>query len=233
MSIVSDKTWYLKKINILSGLNENEISYIAENSSMKTYTKNEIIYNPGDKGNLIYFLKKGKIRLFKNSPKGKEITLTILKEGECFGSLYIEEKQEYKEFADSFSDSSMVCFIPRKMFFALTKNNSSILLKINKLLGLRIYELEMMIEELTFKSVIERIALVLSKLITKYGIFENENTGTINLPITHFDLAKMIGSTREAASNALIRLKRMNIINLKRKKILVIDYNELKELGQN
>ena len=232
MSIINDKTWYLKKVNILSSLNENEISYIAKNCTMKTYTKNEIIYNPGDKGNLIYFIKKGKIRIFKNSPKWKEITLTILKEGECFGSLYMEEKQEYKEFADSFSDNSMVCLIPKTMFFSLTKNNSSIPLKINKLLGLRIYELEMMIEELTFKSVIERIASVLSKLINKYGNFENENAGTINLPITHYDLAKMIGVTREAASNALMKLKKMNIIELKRKKILVNDYNELKELGQ-
>ncbi len=232
MSISINKIWYLKKINILSGLNEKEILYVAQNCSMKIYNKNEIIYIPGDKGNFIYFIKKGKIRLFKNSPKGKEITLTILKEGESFGCLHMEEKEGYKEYADSYVDGSMVCFIPKKMFFSLTKNNPFIPFRIIKLLNLRVYELEMMIEELTFKSVIERISSVLSKLFNKYGDFKNENSGLINLPITHYDLAKMIGATREATSFALIKLKNMKILELKRKIIIIIKYKKLEKLGQ-
>ncbi len=58
-----DKIWYLKRIDILSGLSEGELSYIDKNSIMKEYAEGQVIYSPDQIDEYIYFLKKGKIRL--------------------------------------------------------------------------------------------------------------------------------------------------------------------------
>lgn len=54
-------------------------------NSMSTVPKGTMIIRPGDASRALFLLKRGRVRLFKVSPEGREFTLAILGDGNIFG----------------------------------------------------------------------------------------------------------------------------------------------------
>lgn len=220
-----NKIWYLKRINLLEGMSDEDMKYIDSKSRMKTFKKGETIYFSHQDVRQIFFLKKGKVKLYKTDLSGKEMVFAILKDQECFGSLSPFEGASPNEFAEAMEDT-MTCVIDKKMFFKFVEDKPTIVLRLNKLLSLKIYELEMLLEELTFKTVLERTVSLFLKLNDKFGIQFNGHK-MINISLTHNDIASMIGSTRESTTVALQTLKNRGLIESRKKKIIIKDLNSL------
>lgn len=225
------KLWYLKKINLLSGLSEPDIKYIDGKSQMKTFKKGETIYFSHTDVQHIYFLKKGKVKLYKTDMSGKEMVFAILKDKECFGSLSPMQKSGPNEFAEALEET-VTCLIDRDVFFSFIQDKPSIVLRLNKLLSMKIYELEMLVEELTFKTVMERTVSLFVKLNKKFGVPFN-GANMINIPLTHYDIASMIGSTRESTTVALNKLKNQGLIDSRRKRIIIKDLKSLSDFSEH
>lgn len=225
-----DKIWYLKEINLLSRLSDEEITYIDRQSRMRTYKKGTTIYFSSSDVQQIFFLKQGKVKLYKSDPSGKEMVFAILKEKESFGSLSPIEGTTSTEFAEAMEDT-LCCLIDKKIFFSFIKDKPYIVLRLNKMLSLKIYELEMLVEQLTFKSVMERMVYLFLKLSEKFGVHFNEGK-MININLTHSDIAAMIGSTRESTTLALNKLKNLGLIDSRKKKIILPDLEKLSNFSE-
>ncbi|MEN3044300.1 MAG: cyclic nucleotide-binding domain-containing protein [Candidatus Hydrothermales bacterium] len=59
---------------------------MLENSYEKEFLEGEVIFSEGEKGDEIYLIKKGKVRIFKRFEESEK-TLAILKEGDIFGEI--------------------------------------------------------------------------------------------------------------------------------------------------
>ena len=103
--------------------------------------------------------------------------------------------------------------------------NPTVMLKLNKLLGLLTYELEIRIEELVAKPVISRLSSLLLRLFDRFG----DEEGNIKLSLSHKDLASLIGATREATTVALNELKHEGAIKLGRRKVKILQMDTLKK----
>ncbi len=235
------KIWYLKKINLLEPLTKEQMDYLASHCAMQEYKPKEIIYHPKKGQNLIFFLKKGLVRLYRLDPNGKEYTLALLGQGESFGALASfseklqespsesqDEENQNPEFAQAL-EPTLVCFIPKELFFEMTKESPLLHLRISKMLGLRLIEVSMLVEEMAFKSVIQRVASLLLRLDKKFGK-EIKGERVISLSLTHYDLSTMIGATREATTVALDKLKKLEAIEIRRKRIILKNSELLKEI---
>ncbi len=225
---VKEKIWYLKKINIFSGLSMEEMMFLDRNSRMQSFSKGNTIYIGDRDHDKIFFLKKGKVKLLKIDLTGKEMVHAILKENEIFGSLSQLRENINSEYAEALSET-LVCYIKKDRFFKFIESKPSIMVKLNKLLSSKVVELELLIEELTFKSVYGRIISLLMKLNQKFGINYKENI-LINISLTHNDIASMIGATRESTTLALNKLKDQNLIYSEKKKIIIENIDKLSEL---
>lgn len=223
------KIWYLKRINLLAGLSEDDLKYIDSRSRMKEFKKGQIIYFSHSDVQHIYFLKKGKVKLYKTDMSGKEIVFAVLKDKECFGSLSPIEGAGPNEFAEAMEDS-LTCVIDKKLFFSFIEDKPTIVLRLNKMLSLKVYELEMLLEELTFKTVLERTVSLFVKLNEKFGIPFN-GSNMINISLTHNDIASMIGSTRESTTVALNTLKSRGLIDSMKKKIIIKNLEQLEHFS--
>lgn len=227
---VKEKVWYLKKINIFSNLEPSEMDYIVKNSKMKNFKKGSTIYFGESDHDKIFFLKKGKVKLLKIDTSGKEMVYAILKENEIFGSLSQLKKNIDNEFAEALSDT-LVCYVKKNLFFNFIKNKPSLVLHLNRLLSRKVFDLELLVEELTFRSVMDRIISLFIKLNEKFGANYHGNI-LINLSLTHNDIASMVGATRESTTIALNILKGKKLINSERKKIIIINLEELKKISE-
>ena len=226
-----EKIWYLKKIDIFEDLNDDVLIKIDDNSFMREYPKNHIIYSQNDESNYIYFLKSGKVRLYRLIESGKQITLTILTAGDTFGGLLGNQQSRYNEFAEV-AENALICSSKVKAFFEIIKNNPKINLRLNKLLGLRVYELEVLLEELLFKTVLERTASLLYRLHDKYITPVLNDSKRDKIGLSHNDLANMIGATREATTVALNKLKNAGLIELTRNNVLITNQEKLKNFKE-
>ena len=222
-----DKIWYLKRIHIFAGLSESEMIWLDKISEMRKYARNQPIFMPGTPSDKIYLLKRGKVKIKDLSSDGKEFILDILDSGEIFGEFAFLDEKTSNTMAEALEDV-YICEVKRKDFEALVKRNPEMSLRVTKLLGLRRKELESRLSDLIFRDVHSRLAQLIIDLGGKYG--SNHDRGTIvRLGLTHYDIASLIGSTRETTTICLNDFKRQDLIDIVGKKIIILDHKALKD----
>ncbi len=221
-----EKIWYLKNLDILSGLSEEELKFLDENSVGLNLRRDELVYSPEEEEEFLYFLKRGSVKLYRIEPNGKEITLAILGPGDVFGGISPYEKGNYREFAKALEDT-FICLINRDVFFSRMSRNPTVMLRFSRFLGLLTYELELRLEEVVSKPVISRVSSLLIRLYKKFG----DGKSSITVPLSHKDIAGMVGTTREATTLSLNELKRAGAISLGRKRIKITDLDKLREFA--
>lgn len=85
-------------IPILSDLKEDELQSFLDRLQTRTFRKGEIIWEEGSEGDAIMILSKGEVRVSKRDPKGREIWIRDLQEGDCFGEFgfFLDGKRHAK-----------------------------------------------------------------------------------------------------------------------------------------
>ena len=104
------KFWYLENFNLFEGLKSESMDELNRISSMQNISKNQPVYFPNEPSNSIYFLKKGRVKLSRMSPGGKEMIIGLVNRGEVFGELAYLDEGERKDFATTM-DEVLVCAI--------------------------------------------------------------------------------------------------------------------------
>lgn len=222
-----DKLWYLKHCDLFSGLRNDAIEKIGSIARERNIPGKQIIYSAQDKDEVMFILKKGKVRIFKLSVDGKMITLAILKDGDTFGAMSIIKGGISEAFAETLEDS-YICAIRQEDFSAVIKEMPEIALRLIEKINQKLKEAESRIEDLVFRDVPGRIASILLKLSEQFG--RTSASGIeINFRITHQELADMVGAARETITVILNDFKNDGIIQVNEKHIIIIDEKALKE----
>jgi CRP/FNR family transcriptional regulator len=225
-SLINGETPSLDKINyfefpVFKVLKANELHDFNRFVLIKKYRKKEFIYLPYDKSEFVYFIKRGNIEIGYLDHEGKELTLDILGTGEIFGPAL--GLGFTNGFARALEDSS-VCIMKKTEFDYYLQKYSRLTFRLLSLLTQKIKTIENKLQNLVFKDVKTRICEQLFRLYKKSG---DEKSGRIKIPLTHQDVAKLVGSTRETASVCLAELKREGIISYRRQKISIDSVKKL------
>ncbi len=215
------KLWYLKKINVFSELSWQELKELKRITRMVSYRKNELVYLPGDPSELVYLLKKGRVKISKVSQEGREVTLAILEPGEIFGEVEVLDAGPRQSMVEAL-EPVMVCEIQREDFERYVHAYPDVGGKVLKFMGGRLRQLETRVSDLVFKSAPARLASLLLELSETMGIYEN---GAIQFQIrlTHQNLANLIGTSRETVSSLMGQFAQHGILQQERRYIRILD----------
>ncbi|MBO2944068.1 Crp/Fnr family transcriptional regulator [Paenibacillus sp. F411] len=219
---MDNKLWYLSKVSIFEALAEQdlqELDQIAPMTHFDALPKGTLIQTPDTNRDGLFFIKQGKLRLYKISLEGKQFTAGILGKGNMFGEIdtfsfgtggiYIETLEE-----------TMICSIPREQFEAFLSKRPELAMKLLAEFSTLLRERDEMLEKLAFGDLRERVLHLLLKLSEKFGIGK-EDPVKIDLALTHQEIANMIGATREAVTVVLNELVRDGMLETGRKSIAV------------
>jgi CRP-like cAMP-binding protein len=198
-----------------------------QNYEGRFYEKDEIVYQPGDIDNSVYYIKEGKVKLAYLDESGRKLTLDILSQGEIFGEMVLIGQRQRELLAQVLQDAR-IYEIEKGQFLELMEREPWLALKILELFGQRTREIEQKLEDLVFKDIPTRLSRQLLKLIEEHGERTAEGV-QINFKITHKELADMIGSARENTTSALNLLEREGILDKRRYRIIIKDEDKLKE----
>ena len=226
----SIKFWYLNRINLLKELPEDELQYIARCSRMGKYKKSEVIYLQGDPANHVYFLKEGRVKISIFSSEGREVTLAILERGEIFGEVSLSDISKSDTQTQALQDTT-ICAIQRDDFLSVLKRNIDLSLKVTKFIGFRKHQIERKLQDLVFKDVPTRLALLLLSLSDQYGEKTLEGI-KLNIILSHQELASLIGSTRETVSAFLSQWKKEGMVDSNGRNIILLKERTLEQIAQ-
>ena len=185
----------------------------------RRYAAKDMIFAPGDPDDQVYFLLEGTVRLYKIYGEFKEATVALLREGDVFGELSLDETSCQNAFAEAVTDAR-VAVVRKTVLKEVIKRRPKLALKLFCSFSERLRQSEEAIESLLYREVSARLATLLSHLGDRFG--EPDGSGTVlKVRLTHQDQANMIVSTREAVSKVMSEFQRDGLIEVRNRTISV------------
>jgi CRP-like cAMP-binding protein len=195
--------------------------------SERRFSRGEMIFTPGDPDEHLYFVLSGKVRVYRTYGDFKEATVALLKDNGIFGKLDLAESGSQDEFAEAATES-YVSVVRKPAISWLIKRQPELALSLFSAFSERLRQSDEMIVMLLHREVSSRLAAMLLSLGERHGRREHAEV-TIDLRLTHMELANMIASTREAVSKAMTELQRERVIEVRNRRIVILDSRALAE----
>ena len=187
----------LRSIPLFAGLPENLVYQIARMAGVRKVPRNTTLVRVGDKTDALYVLVSGSAKVLNRDVEGREVILTLLGAGECFGEMSLIDGSPRS--ADVVSCEPCELLVIAKSDFAhALSENVDLCLNIMKSLADRLREANRKIESLALLDVYGRVA----KLLLDFSELE-DGRRVIRRKVSKQDMAKMVGASREMVSRVM------------------------------
>jgi len=215
----------LSLVDIFEPLSTEEIEQINGQLPDHHLERGEIFYTPEERSERLFVLERGKVRIFRMTPDGREFTLAIVESGTIFGEMVLTAQQLEGAYAQAMEPSE-VSTMAREDLERLVVQKPEVGLKIMYLLSERLRRYETRLEDATMKDVHSRLASIIVMLVESEGV--RSGTGyRIPAHHTHRQLGEMIGTNREAVTRAFGVLQDEGVVELRRRLMYVPDLQAL------
>lgn len=204
----------------LSSLNSVDENMMENVSLWQTVQKGKILTTEGDSCSYFSFLVSGLIRVYKLGETGRELTLYRLNKGDSciLTASCILSNSPFPAIAVSETDIEVVS-IPSSLFKDWIEKHEYWRHFIFDLIARRLAEIISVVDDIAFRHVDTRIATKIYQLYIKNGN---------PIRITHHNLARDIGSSREVVTRTLKDFEEKAYISTSRGTIKVLNPQSLK-----
>ncbi|MFC1592638.1 Crp/Fnr family transcriptional regulator [Candidatus Omnitrophota bacterium] len=213
----------LKSIPYFSGLSSAELDSIKQRVFERTAERGNVILLEGEPAEALFFVTSGAVKVFKVSPAGKEQILSIVRPGESFNDVPVFDDGPNPASAQAMGP--VVLYGIRKgEFKIILQNHPQIALNIIKVLAERVLQLVTLVEGLSFRHVISRVAKIL---------LEHTDDGADRRPrLTQQEMAAMAGTAREVVARSLKEMEEEGLLRLDRHRIVITDKEALNKIAE-
>lgn len=209
-------------VPIFSNLTYEEMMEVARITIDQSYDKGELIYMSGDKGEKLYVVHTGKVKVTRITSSGKEQVIRVLGPGEFMGELSLFSPIPLTDYAEALSKTT-VCMIDGKKLKGLMMKHPGIAFKVMEELSKRLDQAENLIENISLKGVEKRLATALIEMA--------DDKGKITLEMSKRDFASHLGMSQETLSRRLTMFQNKDFIELiGHRKINILDIKALKKI---
>jgi CRP-like cAMP-binding protein len=212
---------FLQSIHYFSGLGPAGLNSIKELVFEKTAERGEIVLLEGEPADGLYFVASGVVKVFKTSVEGKEQILRIVRPGESFNDVPIFNGGSNPASAQAMGPVSLYG-IRKSNVETILRDHQQVALNVIRLLADEVRHLVSLVEDLSFKQVIGRVAKIL---------LEQVGDGKRPGPrLTQQEMAGMAGTAREVVGRSLKALEEQGLVRVDRHRIVITDKEALKEI---
>ena len=203
-----------KKTTLFCGMDQSDIEMVAAQAITRQFPKNTVIVSQGDETDSFYVIVQGKVDVFLQNDKGKEIIINTLGLCESFGELAPLGRIPRQASIITTEDSTFG-IISRQVFMDTLLVKPSIGMRIIDLLIRRIQDLTEEVSSLALEDVYNRVVRVLYKHADEVG------DKLVTEKLTQQDIASRVGATREMVHRILKELKTGGYISIEGKHITI------------
>ena len=159
----------LSLVEVLEPLRPEEVANLDRRTEDLRLEPGEMLFAPHEAGETLFFLKEGRIRVFKTTPEGRELTLAMVNAGTILGEMALTAQSVQDAYAQAVVPSS-VSVVSREELELLILEKPEVGLKIVHLLSERLRTYAIRMEDLGLRGVPARLASVILLLIESEGV---------------------------------------------------------------
>ncbi len=180
-----------------------------------------LLFREGDRGEEMFILQSGKVRISKRI-RGVEKTLATLEKGEFFGEMAILNDKPRSATAETVDECEMLV-IDRKTFDALLRSNVEIAIRFIKRMADRLRETNDQMEALMIKDNTSRLVSILAKQVK-----ESKQSGDFFITID--ELAGLAGIENSQVKMIFEKLASVRIMDLSDGKVHITNREQVDRL---
>lgn len=225
--LTTPPAWTDKPSNTFSlstGLNQLKNGY-----DLVSYRKGQLLFQEGHTAWGLFYVVRGKIKLFKFGSDGKEQIIRLIGSDEFIGYNALLSDLSYHETA-SIIENSQVAFIPRQDFLDLFAGDSGVSQYFTHLLCQDLVETERRLVAQAYRPVRGRLAEALLALDALFEP-EDQNEETF-ITLSRHDLASLLGTAKETVIRILSEFKADELITTNGQTISVLNPEGLQQVSQ-
>ncbi len=107
LSNLSDEAQSLARIPLFQRLEPHELEHLAEDVEQVNYKAGEVIFHEYDKGDALYVVEEGSVRIWVTDEDVQQVTLTELNPGQFFGELSVLDRGPRSSSASAIVDTHL------------------------------------------------------------------------------------------------------------------------------
>jgi CRP-like cAMP-binding protein len=212
---------FLKSIPYFSAMSTAELDAIKQSFSEKTFQRGEVILLEGESSDTLFFVAAGVVKIFKTSAQGKEQILSITRPGEALNDIPIFDGGANPVSAQALGQVTLYG-IKKDRLQSIMQQYPRVALNTSKVLAGRMRQLVTLVEDLSFRHVLGRVAKILLTHATD-GVGPKPH-------LTQQEMAAMAGTAREVVARSLKALEEQGHIRMERHRIVITDKKSLEEI---
>lgn len=202
---------------------------IQQNLTVRTFKRNELIYQENETPTHILFLVSGMAKIIKECGMGRSQIVRIIKEQSFMGFRAFFAHECNTTSAVALEDST-VAALPLDTMVELIELNHSITNYFISELATKLGETDSRFVTLTQKHIRGRLAETILALKANYGI---ENDGkTLNVIMNRYDLASLSNMSTSNAIRTLSSFATEGLIEISGRKIKILNEEELAKISR-
>ena len=200
-----------------------ELKTALEQRKVRSFKKNDTVYNEGERANGVWVVLDGKVKTTKMADDGRELMTSIAETDAFIGINVLFSEGFYIDTATATEDSHLLNF-PREQFERFISLYPDVAQKFVRILSNQIRQQEEQLMQLAYQSVRKRIAEAILRL------YRQQNPADKTISVSRTDLASMSGTAPETVSRTLSDFKDEGSIEKKGSAITIINLLKLEKI---
>lgn len=213
---------FLSSLSYFSDLSPSELEIVRQSFIDKTIQRGEMVFLEGEFDDTMYIVVTGVVKLFKTSAQGKEQIISLARPHDVLNDISIFDNGPNPIGAQALSPVTL-SGIKKDKLETILQQFPKVSSKIIESLAARTRQLISLVEDLSFKHVIGRVAKI---LLEHAGNGNNQSQR-----LTQQEMAAMAGTAREVVARSLKAMEERGVIRLERQRIIISDKNALQEIA--
>jgi len=210
---------------------EQEISQLGLQRPDIHLEQGEVLFTPDEEGKgELYILKNGRVRMYKMTPEGRELTIDLVAAGVVFGEMALTAQRGQEMYAQAMEPSvvsPLSCTELEHLMLAIPEVG----VRIVRLLSERLRYYQGRVEDVSLKDAPSRLASLILHLVEHEGVVSRRGH-KIPTHYTHEYLGTVINANRETVTRAFARLQNEGVVELYRRHIYVTDMEVLQRIAE-
>jgi CRP/FNR family transcriptional regulator, cyclic AMP receptor protein len=197
----------------------------ATAASFDAIPRGKPVVQQGSTASAFVVLARGRARVERSLVSGDVLPLGYRGVGEVAGESALVGTEQYTENVVAMDECEVVR-IPTPTMSTVLRSDPAVSQALVNVVLQRQAEVEDRLTSLLFRPVEGRVVEFLLQAASRWGVADSRGT-LISAPITHLEIAKVIGSTRETVTVTLGVLRRDGLVAAAGRRLIVVDRDAL------
>jgi CRP/FNR family transcriptional regulator, cyclic AMP receptor protein len=189
----------------------------------RSIRRDELLFHEGDAAAGLWALEEGLVRLYAADAEGREQTIHVIGPGQTFNAVPFLDRGREPVTARVVKDGRVLVVAQALMDRVMTEN-PVFAVAVAQEYARRLRQTVALVNDLSFRSVTGRVALVLLQSIEPR---DGVGAGSGGRPLTQREIAELVGTSREVVARSLRKLEEEGLIATPGRSIVLLDRERL------